>query len=133
MRRARKPYAPEGRGVQTSQDCHAEKGGAVLPAASRFSRSLHHFETTRGVNREQPDFGQAGSGGNRPGHSIRDIVKLQVEEYPKTEGRKPFNGARPLRRKELTADLEKAGHATKLARQGAGRPQAVNIQGDDQL
>jgi hypothetical protein len=94
---------------------------------------LHHFETARGVEREQTDFGQPGCGGNRPGHSIRDIVKLQVEEYPEAEGRKLFNGPRALRREELTADLDKAGHATKLARQGAGRPQAVNIQGNDQL
>ena len=127
MRRAREPRVAEGLGVETGQDCHAEQGGAVLPTARRLSRSLHHFETARRVDREQADFGQAGCGGNRPGYGIRDIVELQVEEYPEAEGRKPFNGPRALRRKELTADLEKASHASQLARQGAGRPQAVNV------
>ena len=80
---------------------------------------------------QQADFRKAGCGSNRPGHGVRDVVELQIEKDSEPEGRQPFDRRRPLSRKELAANLEDAGHASKLARQGAGRPQGVNVQGDD--
>jgi hypothetical protein len=58
-------------------------------------------------------------------------VELQVEKDPEAEARELVDCLRTLRCKELAADLEQTCRAPKPACQSAGRPQAVDIQGDD--
>jgi hypothetical protein len=83
------------------------------------------------VQCEHADPRQAGCGCHRASHGIGDIVKLEIEEDIGAKARKLFNGLRAFGCEELFADLEKASYASKLPRQGAGRPQAVHIEGND--
>jgi hypothetical protein len=79
----------------------------------------------------QADLGEARSGGHGAGHGIGDIVKLKIEEYFEAQAREFFNRSRAFRCEELQANLEKARRTAKATRQGAGRPQAVKVQGYD--
>ncbi len=80
---------------------------------------------------DQPDPGQVRRGGNRAGNGIGDVVELQIEEYIEAEAREPLNRPRALSCEELQPDLEQARRTAKTPRQGAGWPQAVNVQGYD--
>jgi hypothetical protein len=74
---------------------------------------------------------QFSSRSDRSGHRVGDVVKFQVEEDSEAHIRELFDGSRSLGGKELTTDFEKAGCPAQLARQGAGRPDAIDIQGND--
>jgi hypothetical protein len=74
---------------------------------------------------------KVGCGGHRACNRIRNVVKLQVEENISAQTRQLSNSLRALGCEELLADFEKPSYAAKLPRQGVGRPQAVNIQGND--
>jgi hypothetical protein len=63
--------------------------------------------------------------------SIGDVVKLEVEEYFKAQAREPLDRPWAFSREELEPNLEQACRTPKAPRQGAGRPQAVDIQGYD--
>jgi hypothetical protein len=63
--------------------------------------------------------------------SIGDVVKLEIKENLKAQTREPLDSPRAFRREELETHLEKACRTPKGPRQGAGRPQAVDIQGYD--
>jgi hypothetical protein len=58
-------------------------------------------------------------------------VEFQIEENVKAEARELFNRPRAFSRKELQPNLKQACRTAKPPRQGAGRPQAVDVQGYD--
>jgi len=83
------------------------------------------------VEREQTHLRKLGSGRYGLGHCSRDIVKLQIEKDAGSQASELFDRSGAFGGEELAANLEKASCATQLARQSAGRPHAVNIEGDD--
>jgi hypothetical protein len=83
------------------------------------------------VDIHQADARQFRGSPDGTGYGVGDIVEFEVEEDTEAEAREPFDGSRTFRSEELAADLDHAGDTTKLTRQGAGWPQAVNIQGND--
>ena len=80
---------------------------------------------------DQADLGEVRSGGNSASHGIGDVVKLEIEEDFEAQARDFLDRSRAFRCEELQAYLEKARRTAKATRQGAGRPQAVNVQGYD--
>jgi hypothetical protein len=58
-------------------------------------------------------------------------MEFEVEKDPKAKPRELLNGSGAFGCEKLAPHLEEACCAPKLPRQGAGRPQAVKIQGDD--
>jgi len=83
------------------------------------------------MERKQADVRQFD--GSRHGfcHCIWDIVEFEIEEDLCAGVREHLNCPRTLGSKELTPNFEEADYPAKPARQGAGRPQAVNVKGDD--
>jgi len=57
-------------------------------------------------------------------------MKFQIEEYPETKLCKLLNCLGTFSGKELAAYLEDASGPSKLPRQGASWPGAVNVKGD---
>ena len=58
-------------------------------------------------------------------------MELQVEEDPEPKARELFDRSRSFGREKLASYFEDSCRPSEPARQNAGRPQAVNIQGDD--
>ena len=58
-------------------------------------------------------------------------MEFQIEEDIEAQARELFNRPRAFRREELQPNLKEACRTAKPPRQGAGRPQAVDIQGYD--
>jgi hypothetical protein len=75
----------------------------------------------------QPYLRQLRRRGNCSGHRVGDVVELQIEEYIEAQARELFDCPRALSSEELQPYLEKACRTAKPPRQGAGRPQAVNV------
>ena len=69
--------------------------------------------------------------GDRAGNCVGDIVEFEIEEYLEAQTREPFDRPRAFSCEELKPNFEEARRTAKPPRQGAGRPQAVNIQGYD--
>src|SRR5271154_3999204 len=81
------------------------------------------------VDIDQADLGEVRGGGDGAGHGIGNIVKFEIEEDFEAQAREFFDRSRAFRCEELQSDLEKARRTAKATRQGAGRTQAVNVQG----
>ncbi len=78
---------------------------------------------------DQADLWEVRSGGHGTGHRSGNIVKLEIEEDFEAQARDFFDRSRAFRCEELQANLEEARRTAKATRQGAGRPEAVNVQG----
>jgi hypothetical protein len=83
------------------------------------------------MERQQADAGKLRCSSHRSRHRVGDVEQFQIQEDLKTEARELSNSARAFGGEELAPDLDQAGNPAKLTRQGASRPQAVNIQGYD--
>jgi hypothetical protein len=79
------------------------------------------------MKRQQPDVWQGGSSNHSFCNSVRDVVELEVQKDLDPLTRQLFDGSGTFGCKELAADLEETGHANKLARQGAGRLNAIKV------
>ena len=77
---------------------------------------------------DHPHFRQIRRPGDRAGNRVGNVVELEIEEYLKTEVRELFDRSRAFSCEELKPYFEEACCAAEPPRQGAGRPQAVNIQ-----
>ena len=80
---------------------------------------------------DHPHFGQLRGRGDRAGNRVRNVVELEIEKYLEAQTRELFNRPRAFSRKELQPNLKQACRTAKPPRQGAGRPQAVDVQGYD--
>ncbi len=80
---------------------------------------------------QQAHVGQFCCCGNGFRNSVWDVVKFQVEEDIGAKTRKLFYGFRALGGKKLVPNLNEANNALELLHQGAGRRQAVYVQGQD--
>jgi hypothetical protein len=83
------------------------------------------------MQRQQPDPRQLSRRSHTSSDRIGNIVEFQVQEDPKTESRDLRYRSRPFRRKKLASDFEDSRRPAEPARQNGGRPQPVNVQGDD--
>jgi hypothetical protein len=117
--------------IQAREDGNAKERRAVLFTGHGFARGPHHGHAARGVQRNQADLGEVRGGFHGASHGVGYVVKLQVQEDPKAQAGQLFHCPGTFGRKKLAADLEQAGSIPELPRQGAGWPQAVNIQGYD--
>ena len=117
--------------VHARQYRDSEQCWPIFLVGEGFSRGAHHGEPAQGMDVYHPHLWQVRRRGDCSCDRIGDIVELEVEECFKAQVREPFNRPRAFRREELKPDLEQACRTPKAPRQGAGRPQAVDVQGYD--
>ena len=85
------------------------------------------------MQRQQSNSRKFSRSSDSSGHGIRDVVKFQIEEHTKAKASDLLDRLRTLSCKKLASDFEQARRPPEPARQNDGRPQAIHIQGDDQL
>jgi hypothetical protein len=129
--RAGNTDAPEGRFVHARQYRNAQQRGGLFLTGQGFARGTHHGEPAQRMDVDQAHLGEVRSGGHGAGHRVGNIVKLEIEEDFEAQARDFFDRSRAFRCEELQANLEQARRTAKATRQGAGRPQAVKVQGYD--